>query len=277
MNKLPILYILSLILLIGFASAVSVESVTVDTVSPGEEGTIRIEIENNGNDDLEFLSFRLNFDNSGIIPIGSSEESLNTLEEDDEETLVFRFKIANTLPAGTYSVDYEINYEENGDEVKQSGTLGIVVSAEPEIEIVANTQNSIIGQQGNLDIRVINKGLADARFVSLVVESEDIIFISENSEYIGTIDSDDFETTSFDAIYNSKFPSITVKLTYKDFNNEEQQVIETKSLRVYSSEEAIEKGILKKNNASTYVGIVLLLLVAWIAYRKIKRRNKKKE
>ncbi|MGV8131868.1 MAG: hypothetical protein ACP5N7_07250, partial [Candidatus Pacearchaeota archaeon] len=140
-----------------------------------------------------------------------------------------------------------------------------------------NTQNSIIGQQGNLDIRVINKGLADARFVSLVVESEDIIFISENSEYIGTIDSDDFETTSFDAIYSSKFPSITVKLTYKDFNNEEQQVIETKSLRVYSSEEAIEKGILKKNNASTYVGIVLLLLVAWIAYRKIKRRNKKKE
>ncbi len=277
MNKLTILSILSIIILIGFTSAVSVESVTVDTVSPGEEGTIRIEVENNGNDDLEFFSFRLNFDNPGIIPIGSSEESLNTLEEDDEETFIFRFRIANTLPAGTYSIDYDITYEENGDDIEQSGTLGIVVSADPEIEIVVNTQNSIVGQQGSLDIRVINKGLADARFVSLTVDSEDITFLSENSEYIGTIDSDDFETTSFDVIYNGKSPSLSVKLTYKDFNNGDQQVIETKSLRVYSAQEAIEKGILKKNNASTYVGIILLLFIAWIVYRRIKRRNKKKD
>lgn len=272
-----IISILFVVFLAGIVTSLSVESVTVDTVSPGEEGIIRINVENDGNEDIDSLSVKLNFVNSNIIPIGSSEEFLNILEEDEEESFIFRFKVSNVLPAGTYSIGYDISYEEDNSEVEQSGTIGIIVSAEPEIEITANTQNSLVGAQGELQIRIINKGLADARFVSLKIESEDIVFLSGNSEYIGTIDSDDFETSSFDVIYSSKFPSITAKITYKDFDNNEQEIIKTLSLRAYSNQEAIEKGILTKNNAPTYVGIILLLLVLWFVYRAIKKRHKKRD
>ncbi|MEK6924894.1 MAG: hypothetical protein AABW71_01505 [Nanoarchaeota archaeon] len=274
MNKVLILMALT-VLSLGFASSLSVESVTVDTVSPGGEGIIRIDVENDGNQDIELLSVKLDFANPNIIPIGSSEEFLNSLEEDEEESFVFRFRVSNTLPVGTYSVDYSIIYEEGNEEIEQSGTIGIVVSAEPEIEIAANVQNAIIGEQAKLDVRVINKGLADARFVYLTVESDDITILSENSEYIGTIDSDDFETSSFDVIYNTKFPAIFFKLTYKDFDNIEQEITDTASLRAYTKQEAVEKGILKKNNATIYVGIAILLLVVWFIYRRVRRSRKK--
>ena len=198
------------------------------------------------------------------------------MKEDEEETIAFKFRVGNDLPVGTYSLSYSMTYEENNDEREQSGTIGVIVSAEPEIEIIADTQNAIIGLQETLNLRVVNKGLADARFVYLFIESEDITLLSENSEYIGTIDSDDFETSSFEVIYNRKFPLISVRVTYKDFNNKEQEITKSISLRAYTSDEAIEKGILKKNNVPLYVGIVLLLVILWIVYRTLRRRHKNK-
>lgn len=276
MNKL-VLLLAQLILITASVNALSIDSVIVDTVQPGEEGTIKIDVENEGNDEVQSISFRLRFPNdSSIIPLGSSEATLDSLDEDEDESFGFRFRVANNLAAGTYSISYTLEYEEDDDVETQEGTIGVIVSAEPEVEITANTQNAIIGQQGTLELRIVNKGLADARFVNVVIESEDITFINENSEYIGTIDSDDFETSSFDVIYNTKFPSITAIVTYKDFNNEEQEITETLSARAYTREEAIEKGILTKSNAGIYVGIVILLLVIWIIYRAIRRRRRNK-
>ncbi|MBM3231788.1 hypothetical protein FJZ21_00205 [Candidatus Pacearchaeota archaeon] len=277
MNKAYILLAIGLILFAGTAYAISVDSVMVDEVAPGQEGIIRINVENDGNDNIESLSIRINFPNSNIIPVGRSEEFLSTLEEDEEESFIFRFKVSNVLSAGTYLIEYDLSYEQDNSDIEQSGNIGIVVSAEPEIEISANTQNSVVGIPGELQIRIINKGLADARFVNLKIESKDLIFLSENSEYIGTIDSDDFETSSFEVIYSNKFPSINVRITYKDFNNEEQEIIKTASLRAYTNKEAVEKGILTKNNASRYVRVIILFFFLWIIYRFIKKRRKKRD
>ena len=90
---------------------------------------------------------------------------------------------------------------------------------------------------------------------------------------MGTIDSDDFESESFDVIFNERFNPLSVKIVYKNFNNEEQQIMKSISLRAYTSKEAVEKGILKKNNAFMYVGIFILLLIIWFIFRIIRRRR----
>lgn len=273
---LKLITILALqILLLNAAHAVSINSVFVDSVSPGGEGVIRVNIENDGNNDLDVLSFSLNFQNTQIIPLGSSEAFLNELRENDDETFAFRFKVANDLPAGTYSIPYTITYEENNERHNQSGIIGVIVSAEPDLQILIDSSSAVIGQPSELRLRIVNKGLADARFVSLFIESEDLTFTSESSEYIGTIDSDDFETSSFDVIYNNKFPVINARLTYKDFNNVDQSITESISLRAYTRDEAIEKGILTRSNATIYVSIVAILIIIWILYRIIRKRRKK--
>lgn len=275
MKKL--IFLLQFIFLISLVSSLSVDSVVVDTVSPGEEGEIRINVDNDGTRDVQDVSFSLIFpNNSGIIPIGSSEAFVEEIEEDEDETFGFKFRVANNLPAGTYSLSYTINYEENNNKKEQKGTIGVVVSAEPEIDLVADIENGIVGQQGRINVRIINKGLADARFVNIFIDSEDVTFLSEKSEYIGTIDSDDFETSNFDVFFDERFISMQARVVYKDFNNKEVEILETLSLRAYSTQEAVEKGILNKSNASTYVGIVLLLLVIWFVYRFIRKRRKNK-
>ena len=259
----------------SFTYALSVESVIVNKVSPGEEGVIKVSVENDGDRDIEFLSFNIDFPENNIIPIGSSEAFVNKLKENDDEMFAFKFRVANNLPAGTYSISYSIRYEEDNDERKQSGTIGIVVSAEPELEIVAEIQNPIIGQTGKLNIRVVNKGLADARFVSLSVESEDITILSEKSEYIGTIESDDFESTSFDVAYNKKLSRILVNVEYKDFDNNKQTMSTSIPLRAYTRNEAIERGILAKSNTTFYVVSIVILLIVWILFRFIRKRRKR--
>ncbi|MEK6792852.1 MAG: hypothetical protein AABX95_03465 [Nanoarchaeota archaeon] len=259
----------------SFTYALSVESVIVNKVSPGEEGIIKVSVENDGDRDIEFLSFNIDFPENNIIPIGSSEAFVNKLKENDDEMFAFKFRVANNLPAGTYSISYSIRYEEDNDERKQSGTIGIVVSAEPELEIVAEIQNPIIGQTGKLNIRVVNKGLADARFVSLSVESEDITILSEKSEYIGTIESDDFESTSFDVAYNKKLSRILVNVEYKDFDNNKQTMSTSIPLRAYTRNEAIERGILAKSNTTFYVVSIVILLIVWILFRFIRKRRKR--
>lgn len=273
-----LLVLLQFILLLGLTGAVSVDSVTVDTVSPGQEGVIKINIENDGNNDVELLYFSLEFpNNSGIIPIGSSEAFVNELKEDDDETFAFRFRVSNQLPAGTYTLPYKINYEESNDEKEQKGVMGIVVYAEPEIEIIVNAENPVIGQQATLNIRAVNKGLADARFVSLSVDSEDITFISEKSEYIGTIDSDDFEVSSFDVIYHNTRPNLAVRLEYKDFGNNDQMTERDISLRAYTREEALDLGLISKSNTATYLLIILGILIAWYILRRVRRNHKKQK
>jgi hypothetical protein len=264
-------------LLLGAVSALSIDSVTVDNVAPGQEGQIRVDVENDGNSDIEDLSFSLDFSQEGIIPVGSSEAFLSTLDEDDDETFGFRFQVANDLAVGTYSIPYKITYEEDGDDITQSGTIGIVVSAEPDLDIIIDSPNPIVGAQTELNVRVVNKGLADARFVYLYLESEDLTMLSQSSEYIGTIESDDFETANFDVIYNNRFSSLNLKIVYKDFENQEKEITRTASVRAYTNNEAVEKGILKRSNAGIYVGIVILLLVLWIVIRTIRKRRKNKE
>lgn len=275
MKKTIIIFLF--LMLVGFVDALSVDSVNVDTVSPGQEGTIRMNIENDGNKDVELVSLSLKFDKEGIIPVGSSEMSVDEIKEDDDENFVFRFMVANDLPVGTYSIQYTLKYEENNDEKIQTGVIGVVVSAEPEIEVVVDSKNPIINQQGQLNIRVVNKGLADARFVNLFIESEGITFLSEKSEYIGTIDSDDFTTSNFDVLYNNRLALIHVKIIYKDFNNQEKEILQTASIKTYTAQEAVEKGILKKSNVPFYAVTVFSLLLVWFVFRFIKKRRKKKD
>ena len=214
---------------------------------------------------------------TGIIPLGSSEAFVNEIREDDDENFAFKFRVANDLSAGTYSIAYFINYEEDGDEREQTGSIGVIISAQPEIEIIVDTEDQIIGQQATINIRIINKGLADARFVSLSLDSEDITFLNEKSEYVGTIDSDDFEVSSFDILYNNRRPNLEVKLEYKDFDNTQQQITKDISLKAYTREEAINLGLIKRSNTMTYILLILAALIVWYILRRVKRNRKKQK
>jgi hypothetical protein len=272
-----ILLALAIVLVLSsLASALTITSVFVDDISPGEESTIRVEIENNLEEDAQDVSLVLSFTDLPFIPVGTSEESAEEIEEGEEEDFVFRIRASNDATAGNYEVPFTLTYEVNDEVQARSGTFGVQISADPDLTFTVSTDSAIIGNQGTITLNIINRGLSDARFVSVRVLPEDFTLVSDSTEYIGEVESDDFETVSFDVLFTDENPSFNAIVTYRDFNNKD--VIEEIELpvTVYTRERALALGIIQPSYAGFYIALVIILVILLIVWRIIRKRRRLK-
>ena len=105
-----LLILLTLILTLNLASALTINSVFADKISPGEQASLSIELENDLNENLEDISVSLSLTNLPFTPVGSSEYSIEELDEDDDETFIFKVKASNSIQPGDYTIPYVITY-----------------------------------------------------------------------------------------------------------------------------------------------------------------------
>jgi len=271
---------LSLVLLtlaLNFSTAIIINSVDTPTLNPGQEGLVSLEVENILNDKAEDVSLKLNFEDLPFIPIGTSEQSVDEIDDDDDENFVFRIKASNDVTPGNYEIPYELTYTIETQEKTKSGTIGLQVASNPELTFSISTENAVKGKQGRITIKIINKGFSDARFVSIRALPEDFTLLSESQEYIGTIDSDDFETASFDVLFKNINTDFTAIVEYKDFDN--KRIIKDVSIpvKVYSQEKAIELGIIQPSKTLGYVITVIVIILIIIIWRSIKKRKRMKK
>ncbi len=278
-SKIKAMFLL-MILAVNLASALTINVVQTDTFSPGQEGIIIIEIENNLNQDVEDVSFIFNLQNLPFTPIGSSEESINEINEDDEEDFTFKLKAAHDITPGDYQIPYILSFKTDSQQQTRQGTIGVTVRADSDLAFSLSTENPVLKQQDKITLKIINKGFADAKFLTIKVipDISSYTLLSENEVYIGTVDSDDFETATFDVIYKNQKPIFSAIIEYKDFeNNQITDVINT-PITVYTREQALQLGLVKKNNMPIYIAIVVMLILLWILYKNIRkaiRRSKR--
>ncbi len=264
--------LLVLLLLTNIASALTIKSVNAETLSPGKEGLISIEVENNLDDIVEDVTASIDLKGLSFITIGSSEDSINEIDEDDKETFNFRIKAANTIKPGDYQIPFAISYRIGDVQKSNQGSVGVTVRANADITYSISTTTPVINQQGKISFQIVNKGFDDARFVSLRAIPEGFTLLSDSEVYIGTVSSDDFQSTSFDVIFKEANPIFTAIVEYKDFDN--KKIISTVNLpiTVYTQEQALKLGIIKKNNTPLYLGIIVGLIIIYLIYRSIRRR-----
>jgi hypothetical protein len=123
--------------------------------------------------------------------------------------------------------------------------------------------------------------MGESKFLSVKLNrANGIKIIGSDKVYIGTIESNDFDSADFEIFVNSN--SITpinlpIELTYTDSMN--NQITESKILpvAVYTQEEAIKMGLTQKNNTFQIVIAVVLVLTLYIIYRRAKKKNKNKK
>ncbi len=278
MNKTLFLIVSACLFLLtaSLASTATIESIQAESFSPGSEGSIRIEIRNNLDKDLERLSISLLLSGVPFIPIGTSEQSLSELDEDDKESFFFTIKASPNIIAGDYEIPYTIQYLEVGSsELKfRNGSLGVRVIANPILSYSVSAENPIVGRQGRINIRIINKGFYDARFVSLTILPEEFTVLSEREVYIGSVDSDDFETASFETRFTKENPSVNFIVEYIDFNNVKKVEHISLPVSVYSEKKALEIGLTEKSNISFYIFSILFIIILILIWRFIKRRKR---
>ncbi len=262
--------------LMQIASAVTITSVNVAEFAPSSEGTIGIEVKNTLNSDIEDVSLSLQLTNLPFTSVGSSEDSFDEIREDKSKEFVFRLKAASDIKPGDYQIPYILAYKDDTQIKEKKGTIGVSVIGNVTLDFTIDAENPIMGEQGVITLKVVNRGNADARFVSVKVLPQGYTILSDNEDYIGSVNSDDFETASLDVIYskNARFNAV---VTYRDFDNREITRKIELPIKVYTKNEAIKLGIAKNSNAPFIIGIVVLIFLLIILWRIIKKRRRVKK
>lgn len=268
-------FAIALVLSVSHAQALIISSITADKLSPGGDGRILIDIANDEEEDIQDVSLSLDLTNVPISSIGSSEDSIDEIDEDDSETFAFTLKASTTANPGDYKIPYTLTSSDST--LVKKGTIGVTIEASPDLEFTTTLETPVTGQKGKINLKIVNKGQSDARFVSVTVDPDGFTLLSENPLYIGSVNSDDFETASFDVLFNTLRPHFTGTVEYVDFDN--RKIIKDLDipLTVYTTQRATELGIIKKSNAGSYITILVVLIIVYFVWRSIKKRRRMKK
>src|SRR3989344_2054658 len=235
-----------------------------ERINPGDTAVIFIDLENSGDFALKDINIRLDLTDQPFAPIeDTAERNIKLLNINDKAST--QFKIISLADAETkiYKVPLRISYvDETGKKYEKEESIGLIVDANPSFQI--NLENANIyklEQAGKVTISISNIAPTDVKFVSLeLLESDYYQILSNQREYIGNLDSDDYETVEFQIyamqIKEDNFLPLRLKI----------------KLNVYSNWEAVKYGLEKPN--TTYLKFIisiLLLLFIWSAYREWQR------
>jgi len=204
---------------------------------------------------------------------------LDDLDESDDDSVTFTIRASTDITPGDYNIPYVVKYtnveDSNATQEEKTGSFGLRVSAKTNIDFSVETKNNIVGQQGKISLKIVNKGLGEIKFVSVKISPQGYELISSKDVYVGTIDSDDSDTASFDVVFKTTRPTLSVIVNYNDFDNNAKTETINLPVNVYTTEKALELGLIQKPNYLPYF-IGGGLVIIWFVWRKIKKsRNKK--
>jgi predicted PurR-regulated permease PerM len=122
----------------------------------------------------------------------------------------------------------------------------------------------------------VNKGLTGIKFVNInLKDSEDYDILSPKEVYIGSVDSDDYETAEF-KVYVKGFEDSTLKLPlameYMDANNNPYQKDLELEFTVYSAKKL---GASSGSSLGTIIFILIILVIAYFIYRRWEKKKRK--
>ncbi len=268
-----------LIFSLNFVSAVVVNDISQDDLFPGERGFVSVDIKNTLEEDIEDVSLNLELSEVPFISVSGSEDNVDEIRDGDIESLRFELKPSQDIGPGDYNIPYTLTYDiKNGNSSQvKTGYVGVTVGARTEIEFSTDLENNIVGETGQVTLRIINRGFGDVKFVSIRISPEGFALLESNLEYVGTISSDDFETATFDVAFNEPNANLVAVIEYKDFNNRDQTENVRIPLNVYSRDEALNLGLIQKNYTWVYVVILLVVVVGFFVYKAIRKKRKKKK
>ena len=246
-------------------------------VEPGGSVKLNLKIKNNLEDDVEDVKVSLNLNDVPFAPAIISEDYFEEIESDDSVIADFDLIAESNAEAGTYKIPVSIEYKINDETKVEFFTISLTINAKPNL--ILNTEGFLLkGQKNELKIRVTNTGLGKAKLLEVELqESGAYKILSSKNVYIGDLDSDDFDTAIFNVfLKDQNVVNFPVVLKYRDSSNKQFVEIKNLAARVYSNDEAIKLGLIKKNNIKFYFTIVIFLIILFVVWRKIRKWGRRR-
>ena len=262
----------------------SVNSVSIGkkTLEPGASNIVKITVSNEADSGLKDIKARLELGGLPFVPLGSTNEK-SIYKIGSKESYEFDFEIlANPDAAsGVYQVPLKITYsDELGKTYFKNSTIGLIVGAMPDLSVTLDTTEVYETKKpGEIIIKVVNKGVTDIKFANVkLMPSKDYRILSNDEDYLGNIDSDDYETAEFKIYVESKKDkkvTLPISIEYMDANNNEYKADMSIEMPLYGASEAKKLGLAAGNGKIGFFIVVLIVAAGLFAYRRWKRSRKK--
>jgi len=217
-----------------------------------------------------------------FTPMGSgNEKTLRKLEPGESKEVVFNLFTDADAESKAYKIPYTLTYSDSsGANFTRTGILGLIVESTPDLSVnIESTEIYKAGAKGKVEIKLVNKGFSDIKFLNIILsENEEFKIISNPEVYIGKLDSDDYETAEYTLMVSKNAgEQITLPITveYRDANGKFYTREVPLSLKLFSGNELKQR----TNSGGFPWGIIILVIIviAIVVYIYKRRRNKKKK
>jgi len=265
-----------------FGHVVRITDLNVPELAPGESGILKVVLKNNANYHISDIRGTLNLPSQIQFLNDVSKVKIARIESGESEEMNFRILALPSSDEGIYEGVLEVDYVSHfgkgyinvGTDKQDNYTFGMIIKDTPNIFMQIEDTEVYKGEDsGEITLRFINNYPANVKFLTVELkESEDYEIISDSREYIGDLDSDDFESVKF-RVKLKKEEAITllVKLTYKDsMNNDYSDDLELG----FEIRGAADLG--KSAGNGTFSTVLFIIILAIIIYYFYRRYRKKK-
>lgn len=257
----------------NFLISVSSVKTIPSNVAPGQDVTISFDIENLASSTIEDVSVELDLDDASFSPIGISDEIVvGKIPSKEKKTIEFPLAVDADAESKIHKIPVTLTYSsKQGDSYTKEFQVGIRVFEEPEY--LANLETTDIytnKKSGEVVVSISNTGISKMNFLTLELkQSSDYNILSSEKIYIGNLDSDDFETATFNLYIDTNKEEVPLNfiVTYKDEYNNRYSDIQELNLRIYNNNDAIKFGLeTPKSRTNIILGIIsiVLLTVFWL-------------
>ena len=248
------------------------------TIKPGDLVSVEIALKNGGKIAVKDVDVTLDLEDSPFAPIGSGDtKRIASVAAGDIGEVSFDLIADTSAEIKVYSIPVMLSYKDiRNAEYDDERTVSLVMSAQPDLMVVVDSSDvTSPGKAGTVTLKVINKGILDLKYLNTRLVSTDQyeVLSTTNEEYIGNLDSDDFETVEFIIKPVQKDVRLNVVVEFKDPYNKDYSMTYDLPLRMLSSAE-LGQG---RSYLSTLiiVLVVLAVIVYWLYRRRKKKKNKK--
>jgi hypothetical protein len=264
---------------INFGHVMIIDKITMDPeyIAPGEAGTVIVKIKNNANAELYDVRAQLNLPEEFKFLNRVSKIKIGKIYPNETIDMIFDVISTPNADEGMYNATITVDYVNHiGDERQDIDEFGIlVIKGEPKIFATVDSAQIYKGHNiGEVTLTFVNNNLADLKFLTVeILDSDDYKILSADKEYVGDLDSDDFESVDFKLkVDNKKIIPLKLKLTYMDALNKEYSEEINVDFKILS---AGELGI-KSNNTAKIIFVVLVGGgIGYYFYKKHKKKKRK--
>ncbi|RLE37825.1 hypothetical protein DRJ17_05660 [Candidatus Woesearchaeota archaeon] len=258
-----------------FIETTHVLDIDVDPSSftSGETIEIIFKIKNEGDKTISEIKIPLE-ENDIFVPLSKNEIVLTAIASGQEKEVPVTLGIKDISP-GYYTIEFDLEYTTLSAE-KKTDTIRTSINIQPNIDlsVFIESEPSPIVENGKYILSLKVSNIGDSEIKSLRLSLEDTEHISllnaQNTQFIGSLDSDDFSSVQYDVYINSIenntfiLESLPIQLNFKDdFNN---PYIETSNvpIKIYSAE-AVSMFQAKETNVFWILlpVIVIIVIIYW--------------